>query len=100
MNHDNSSPAVTEQQLPKDDGGPPHQESSDVAANSSALMEKWGCTLDELYRIAVKFFKGKYVFPFFCASFHHIEKLFGPIGQTVLHACVTFNTCLLQNHGR
>lgn len=64
MNHDNSSPALTEQQLPKDDGGP-HQKSSDVAANSSALMEKWGCTLDELYRIAVKFFKGNYV----CSSF-------------------------------
>jgi len=48
MNHDNSSPALTEQQLPKDDDGGPHQKSSDVAANSSALMEKWGCTLDEL----------------------------------------------------
>lgn len=38
----------------------PQQKSSDVA--DAEFLEKWGCDLEELYRIAVKFFKGTVIY--------------------------------------
>lgn len=53
--HTSQSPSSESKAMFQDSHKP---DSGDVAASSSVLMEKWGYDLNELYRIAVKFFKG------------------------------------------